>query len=119
MYKHFQAEFQSGRFKIAGSPNARKTKVFREFREQFLGLQKKHSGAGYLVVNKNPRKKNAKDDLADGTVLCLDAAREYLSSAVEIDENTLIGQNVDRIKSVGLSRQRHGLGRGIIGKTRR
>ena len=104
MYKYLQQELQAGRVKIAGSANSKKTRYFSEYKRQLTGLLKKHTLSGHLVVNKNPNKKNAKDDVADSLALCLDAAREFLSYSVEVDDNILMGRGVDGLKSVGMRR---------------
>lgn len=91
LYKHFQAEVMTGRFKIPGSTNARKTTLYSEMVKQFLGLRKRHTANGHLVVSKNPKKKNAKDDIADSCALMLSASKHWLMSSVDIEtENFLV-----------------------------
>jgi len=113
MYKHAQQELQAGRVKIAGSSNSKKTRFFSEYRRQLTGLVKKHTLAGHLVVNKNPQVKNAKDDMPDSLVLCLDAVKNFLSYHVEVEDNMLMGRNVDSTKMVGLRRMQ-GQGKPLI-----
>jgi len=109
LYKQLQTEFQGGRIHIAGGPTARRTRLYADARKELIGLVKKHSNSGHLIVNKNPHKKNAKDDIPDSICLCLDAAKSYFEEGASAGENMFFAPT--RIRraqnnSVGISRGR-------------
>jgi len=109
IYKQFQTELQAGRIHIAGGGTARRTRLFSESRKELIGLVKKHTTSGYLVVNKNPNKRFAKDDIPDSMAMCLDAAKTWLSEGVEMGTNILFAP-IRKRKALGVSRGRTLLG---------
>lgn len=109
IYKQLQTELQGGRVHIAGGGTARRTRLFTETRKELIGLVKKHTASGYLVVNRNPNKKFSKDDIPDSICLCLDAAKTWMSEGVGMGPNILFAPIRNR-KSMGVSRGRNLLG---------
>jgi hypothetical protein len=89
LYKQGQQEIQAGRLKVAGSINAQRSKIFETVKSEFLGLRKQHKANNILKVEKNPKRKDAKDDIPDSVMLCMDAAKRYMLYDSTSDSNPL------------------------------
>lgn len=73
LYKHMDAEIKSSRFRYPQSPNAKETREYKRFEQQFLSLQKSYSGQ-HMVVS-HPPERGAHDDYPDSTALAVWAAK--------------------------------------------
>ena len=69
LYKHYDGEIKSGRFKYPASPEVKETREYRKFEKQHIDLQKGYSGQ-YLVVG-HPDERGAHDDYPDSTALAV------------------------------------------------
>lgn len=73
LYKNFENEINTGRFKYPNSVSAKETKEHQKFTYQMSELQKGYRGS-YLVVA-HPPEKGAHDDYPDSTALALWGAK--------------------------------------------
>lgn len=79
MYKHFDKEIKSGRFKVPADDYTRETREYKTFMSELSQLQKNYRGQFMLVSHPNER--NAHDDYPDSVALAVFGAREPVDSA--------------------------------------
>jgi hypothetical protein len=87
--------YKEGRYhdilvRIPGSEDARKEKIFRDFEEQMMDLQKEYKN-NYLVVH-HPEIEGAKDDYADVFMMAAWMASRVASSLEDLEDAI---QNID------------------------
>lgn len=73
LYKHLDAEFKGGRFSYPANEEAKDTREFKRFKQQFVDLQKGYSGQNMVVSH--PAERGAHDDYPDSTALAVWAAK--------------------------------------------
>lgn len=87
MYKYFDREIKSGRFKIPADDFTRETREYKTFMSELSSLQKRYRGQHMLVAH--PDGRNYHDDYPDSVALAVWGAREpaSISSVVEVLDN--------------------------------
>lgn len=74
IYKNFETEIISGRFRVPANTEARQTKEYNKFINQLGELQKDYRGANLAVSH--PDERNAHDDYPDAVALAVFATRD-------------------------------------------
>lgn len=74
LYKHFDREIKSARFKVPADDYTRETREFKNFISELSNLQKRYRGQHMLVSH--PDSRNAHDDYPDSVALAVWGAKE-------------------------------------------